>query len=218
MISWRGPPAWSRPARRASGRAAGHRLCREPDHLCVERLPEILETGRAGQHVIKHASEEKWHCRLASSTIRSLSGSSPAVSTSTIRPKALQGGRIIVGIASQWNAAQNAVIAALLEAGTASCSRSARSVISSSDAADHRPTGVRTHGPAIALRGRPHEKIAAVARRRGGAISGAAERSVLRDRCLHAGDAAAHRGSGPPGPRSARPSELAPSCWAPAAP
>ena len=87
------------------------------DHLCVERLAGILKTGIAGQHVIEHAlgGEVEGQTRQLDDLIAG--GVQPGGLDVDDQAEALQGGRVIVGIAGDHrDAAQNAVVAALLQA------------------------------------------------------------------------------------------------------
>ena len=89
----------------------------EPDHLFVERLAGILETGIAGQHVIEHAlgGEVEGQTRQLDDPVAG--GIEPGGLDVDDQAEALQGGRVIVGIAGDHrDAAQDAVVAALLQA------------------------------------------------------------------------------------------------------
>ena len=89
----------------------------EPDHLFVQRLAGILESGISGQHVIEHAlgGEVEGQTRQLDDPVAG--GVQPSRLDVGNQAEAPCGGRVIVGIAGDHrDAAQNAVVAALLQA------------------------------------------------------------------------------------------------------
>ena len=90
----------------------------EPDHLFVQRPARVLEAGIARQHVIEHAlgGEVEGQARQLDDPVAG--GIEPGGLDVDDQAEALQRARVIVGISGDHrDAAQNAVVAALLQAG-----------------------------------------------------------------------------------------------------
>ena len=89
----------------------------EPNYLFVKRLAGILETGIAGQHVVEHAlgGEVEGQARQLDDPVGV--GLDPGGLDVDDHAEAFDGGGVVIGVTRHhWHTAQNAVVAALLQA------------------------------------------------------------------------------------------------------